>query len=312
MTNFALFHILLFVPGFLLFFFGLDIFRRNLACLSPKGLADILGRMTTTPWRGAVFGAVITAAVQSSSAVTVMTIGLVDAGVLTFPQAVGIILGTNVGTCVTVQLLSLNLQSLMLPCLGLGLLLILLKKRQAGAALAGFGCIFIGLSLITQAASPLAYSPGFLQAVVSVQEHPWAGIALGTLSTAVIQYSSVVMGVLISLSKHNLIGLSASVPLILGINLGTCFTGVLAGIGATRSGQQVAAAHILLNLLGIILVLPALDLFVNLIDFTAAAASMEIANAHTIFNLLSSMAVLPFAEKFARLVKVILPDKNWG
>lgn len=309
MGNFPLFHIMLFILGFLLFFSGLILFRRKLAFISSERLAKVLSRMTTTPLRGAMFGALITAAVQSSSAVTVMTIVLVDAGVLAFPQAVGIILGTNVGTCVTVQLLGLNLQNLIIPCILVGSLMFALGKKHYGEALIGFACTFLGLSLITYASSPLVYSPAFFSAVSAAKENPLPAILLGTVSTAVIQYSSVVMGVLIALSKHHTIGIETAVPLILGINLGTCFTGLLAGFGSKRSAQQVALAHILLNLLGILAVLPFLEGFVALVRFSASSPAIQIANAHSIFNILSSLAVLPFAGVFTNLVKTLLPDK---
>ena len=303
-------HILLFIFGFLLFFFGLNTFRRNLSLLSPKQLSLLLGHMTTTPLRGAIFGTIITAAVQSSSVVTVMTIGFVDAGIMAFPQAVGIILGTNVGTCVTVQLLGLNLGNITVPCIIAGVILILFGKRHWGASMLGFGLMFMGLSLITYASSPLAYSSAFFHAVTWVRHRPLAGIALGTIITTVIQYSSVVMGVLIALSKNNIIDLYTAMPIILGINLGTCFTGILASLGSKRSAQQVAMAHVLLNLLGLLLALPFLELFAQLVNKTTSSPGMQIANAHTIYNLLTSLLVLPFAKAFTGLVKAILPDKG--
>lgn len=307
---FSLLHILLFILGFLLFFLGLNIFRSNLALIPHERMAAALSRLTTTPLRGALLGTAVTAAVQSSSAVTVITIGLVDAGLIGFPQAVGIILGTNVGTCVTVQLLGLNLQNFALPCLALGALLFLLGKKSIGAAVSGFGCTFFGLSLITYASTPIVYSDTFLQAVTAAKENPLTGVIVGTVSTAIIQYSSIVMGVLIALSRHDTISLTAAIPLILGINLGTCMTGLLASIGSSRGAQQVALSHILLNLLGIAAALPLIDPFASMVSYTASSPGMQIANAHTIFNVLSSLIVLPFARQFTLLVKFILSDKR--
>jgi len=302
-------HILLFIFGFLLFFFGLAAFRRNIAVLPKERLSYHLGRMTTTPLRGAVFGTILTAAVQSSSVVTVMTIGFVDAKILSLPQAVGIILGTNVGTCVTVQLLSLNLENITLPCILAGSILVLSRKRHAGAALSGFGSMFMGLSFITHASSPLAYSITFFRAVSWVQHRPLAAIIVGTVVTAIIQYSSVVIGVLIALSRNDFIGLNSSIPLILGINLGTCFTGVLASIGSSRAAKQVALAHVMLNLLGILFFFPFLDMFVQLIEKTVQSPEAQIANAHTIFNLVTSLLVLPFTKSFTKMIEAIIPDK---
>ncbi|HHX94593.1 MAG TPA: Na/Pi cotransporter family protein [Clostridia bacterium] len=310
MGIFSLFHILLFLLGFLLFFFGLSVFRSNLAAIPHERLSKYLRQMTTTPLRGTIFGAVFTAAVQSSSAITLITIGLVDAGMLRFPQAVGIILGTNVGTCVTVQLLGLNLQNFALPCLAAGIILLFLGKKNTGAVLSGFGCAFIGLSLITRASSPIVYSDFFLQAVAAAEEQPIAGVMAGAVSTAIIQYSSIVMGILIALSQHETIGLKAAIPLILGLNLGTCVTAILGSIGSSRGAQQVAVSHLLLNFLGIIAALPLMDPFADLVSRTADSPGLQIANAHTIFNVLSSLAVLPFASQFTVLVKLICPDKR--
>ncbi len=310
MNTSLLSHILLFIAGFLLFFFGLNLFRKYLKLISNERLSGILAKMTTTPLRGAVFGALVTAAVQSSSAVMVVTIGLIDAGLLRFPQAVGIILGTNVGTCVTVQLLGLDFSRFSIPCILWGLFLLFLGKRNAGAALSGFGCIFLGITLITYTSSPLIYSTYFQAIISTATERPLGGILIGAVSTAIIQYSSVVIGVIIALSQHNSIPLSAAVPLVLGSNLGTCFTGVLASIGGSRGAQQAAAAHILLNVLGIAACIPILDGFVEFVSLTTQDSALQIANSHTLFNLLSSLLILPFAKPFAGLVTAIIPDKR--
>lgn len=303
------FHILLFISGFLLFFQGLYMFRSNLRLMSNDRLSRVLSKTTTTPWKGAIFGTFITALFQSSSAVMVVTIGLVDAGLLTFPQVIGIILGTNVGTCITVQMLAFNFNDLSMPFIFVGVLMFCLGKRNLAAVFSGFGLIFLGLSLITNASAPLLHSNWFKSLVSWGENEPLKGIVAGAIATAVIQHSSIVIGVIIALSRHNTIPLTAAVPLVLGSNLGTCFTGILVSIGASRSAQQVAVAHVMLNLLGIVGFTSFLDLFISFVSQTAVTPAMQIANAHTLFNLLSSLIVLPFAGPFSNLVRLILPER---
>jgi len=303
-------HILLFVVGFLLFFSGLYLFRSFLRLASSTRLSLFLAKFTTTPLKGALLGTIITALVQSSSAVMVLTIGLADAGLLTFSQTIGIVLGTNVGTCITVQLFALNLYELSPFFILGGTVLFFLGRKNAGALFTGFGLAFLGLFLIALATSPLVYSPAFAKAIAGLQNRPAAGILFGVVSTAIIQYSSAVIGVLIALSQNDIIPLNTAIPIVLGSNLGTCVTGLLASIGGTSSARQVAAAHLLLNFLGIIAWFPLLGPYAGLISLTSHSTALQIANAHTVFNVVTSFIALPLAKPFANLVKTIVPDKH--
>ena len=298
-------HILTFIVGFLLFMLGLRSLRSGLHYISAGRLVHLLQKATASPWKGAAAAAAVTAVLQSSSAVTASTITLVDAGAINFNRAVGIILGTNVGTCATVQFLSLESTIIPIPLVLFGILALLCRLKKAGEALISLGSVFAGLEMMALGASPLAESTLFINLMVNTM-HPLKGVILGTISTALVQSSSAVMGVLVALSMKDMISIYSSVPIMLGSNLGTCITAVLAAFGSSRAGKQVAAAHVLLNLIGIAAFLPFVNSFASFCRLTADAPSAQLANAHLLFNVFSSLAVLPFSNRFARLVAFII------
>jgi len=295
-----LIHIWMFIFGFLLFFLGLRIFKRSLRIIPHDFLARALEELTTTPLRGTIVATLITAVIQSSSAVMVITVGFVDAGILTFSRAIGIVLGTNIGTCITAQIISSELTSLALPLLFWGSIFFLWKKNL-GKLLIGLGIVFEGLHLITYSSSPLTHSQFFWNTMALTEKRPIMGVLIGTIAAAIIQSSSVIVGLSVALSQNNLLSFNAAVPLIMGSNLGTCFTALLASIGSTKVAKKVAFAHVLLNLLGIVIFFPLLNPFSNIVKATSESLPRQIANAHTLFNVLSTLLILPFASPFAKL-----------
>ena len=304
--------LLVFIAGIALLLFGMRFMRDGLESAARRRMQEALKTLTRNPLVGFITGTVITALVQSSTAVTVITIGFVNAGILTFYQAVGIVLGTNVGTCITTQIISFRIEDIALPAIGLGALLIVVPRKKSlrclGQSITGFGIIFLGINTISDALEPLKNSPLFVDLLAQVSSNAFFGVVAGTFFTALIHSSATTTGIVITLSRQGLVDLPTSIAIILGSNIGTCITGVLAAIGTPPAAKQVAAAHVVLNVIGAIAVIPFILPFANLVETTAAALPRQIANAHTIFNVLSSLAVLPFARYFARLVQKIVPE----
>ncbi len=303
--------LLKFCAGIALLLFGMRFMRDGLENAARKKMKEALKTLTKNPLVGFITGTVITALVQSSTAVTVITIGFVNAGILTFYQAVGIVLGTNVGTCITTQIISFRIEDIALPAIGLGALLIIIPRKKSlhyvGQSITGFGIIFLGIGTMSESLEPLKNSPLFMHLLARVSSNAFFGVIAGTLFTALIHSSATTTGIVITLSRQGLVDLPTSIAIILGSNIGTCITGVLAALGTPPAAKQVAAAHVLLNVVGVLAVMPFILPFAEMVETTSAALPRQIANAHTIFNVLSSLLVLPFARYFAMLVRKIVP-----
>ena len=304
--------LLKFSAGVALLLFGMRFMRDGLENAARKRMRQTLKTLTWNPFTGFLTGTVITALVQSSTAVMVLTIGFVNAGVISFYQAVGIVLGTNVGTCITAQIISFKLEDAALPAIGLGALLMVLPAqkglRYLGQSIVGFGIIFLGIGVISDALEPLKHSQAFASFLGRISSNAFLGVLTGTFFTALIHSSSTTTGVVIALSRQGLIDLPTAVAIILGSNIGTCITGVIAAVGTPAGAKQVAAAHVLLNLIGVMLIIPFIYPFAGFVESTAQTLPRQIANAHTIFNIFSSVAVLPFSSQFAALVQKIIPN----
>jgi len=305
--------LLKFSAGVALLLFGMQFMKSGLENVAQRRMRGALQAMTRTPLTGALAGTVITALVQSSTAITVITIGLVNAGIISFYQAVGIVLGTNIGTTVTAQLISFRFEDLALPAIGLGAIIMTWSRRKGwrclGQSIVGFGVVFFGIATMSQALTPLKDSPLFIGALAKMSASPLLGVLAGAIFTALIHSSSTTTGVIIALAHQGMVDLPASIAVIFGSNIGTCVTGVIAGIGSSVNAKRVAVSHVMLNVIGVVLFLPFLYPFSDLIAGTDPALARQVANAHTVFNIISSLAVLPFARQFANLVTLIVPDR---
>ncbi len=301
-----------FSAGVALLLFGMQFMKAGLEKAAQHRMRGVLQALTRNPYTGALAGTVITALVQSSTAVTVITIGLVNAGIITFYQAVGIVLGTNIGTTVTAQLISFRLEDLALPAIGLGAIIMTWSRRQGwrclGQSIVGFGVVFVGIGAMSQALIPLKDSPLFIKTLSAMSGSVLLGVLAGTLFTALIHSSSTTTGVVIALAHQGMIDLPAAIAIIFGSNIGTCITGVIASIGSSVNAQRVAASHVMLNVIGVLLFLPFLTPFSTFIAGTAPGLTRQVANAHTLFNILSSIVILPFTRQFAWLITKIVPD----
>ncbi|NLO88994.1 MAG: Na/Pi cotransporter family protein [Clostridia bacterium] len=279
-------------------------FKRNLCFVPQDVLIKAVKGFSQTPLRSTIAFTAITAIIQSSSAVTAVTVSMVDAGILEFRSSIGIILGTNIGTCMTAQIMSLNLYHLAIPIFAAGILSFFISKKL-GYFFMGLGALFEGLHLIGIGAEPLIHSPFFYKMIKAAEKKTIACIIIGTAATALAQSSSAVMGVIIALSQRGIIDLNSAVALTLGSNLGTCATALLASIGGNDAAKKTALAHLLLNLLGIIIILPLFKPFTALSQATSDSLPRQIANAHALFNIFSSLLVLPFAYAYAEMVSFI-------
>lgn len=298
--------------GVALLFFGMQMMKSGLESAAKHRMKNFLRVCTRNPLLGLFTGVVLTALVQSSTAVTVLSIGFVNAGIITFTQALGIVLGTNIGTCVTTQLISFDLVNLAIPAIGLGALLMISSNRKGlrslGQSIVGFGVIFLGMNIITISLEPLKDSKTFLSLLTSFS-NPAIGVLAGTLFSALIHSSSTTTAIVIALSQQNLIDLPSSVAIVLGSNIGTCITGILVAIGTTPSAKRVAMAHVLLNVVGALLFIPFIHPFSNFIANTSELLPRQVANAHLFFNLISSLVVIPFINQFAKALYILVPER---
>ncbi|CUH96214.1 hypothetical protein P22_2303 [Propionispora sp. 2/2-37] len=307
-------HILItLIVGISLLLSGIFLMRFSLQHLFWHRVQQILHKMTITPWRGMVLGTIASALMQSSSALTLITIGLVSANYLSFYQALGIILGANIGTCSTVQLMTLTLpENHTLPALVLtALLMILVKKLRYPCMFAiGMLSLFIGLNHLSNALNRLTEHTLLMQCLAITQQNPGYGILAGILITILFQSSSAATGIVMALAADGFLSLDSAAYIIYGNNIGSCFSSLLLGAASPLAGRRVAAAHLLLNLLGVVVALPFTSTLTLLTRLFSDNFSVQIAYIHTLFNLISSLFVLPFTRQYARLIIFLLPDRK--
>jgi phosphate:Na+ symporter len=306
-----MFNIFLFLLGLSIFLLGIFILKKGLENITNFNLRKIIANFTSTPLKGCLTGTIITALLQSSSAVTVITIGLVDTGIMTFPQALGIILGTNIGTTITGQIMAFRLESLGLPFTFIGLILVIIggKMRLAGFNLWGLGFIFLGMDIMGIAFSFVMNNPLVKNLLFLTNRSHLVAVLFGIIFTAIIQSSSAMTGIVLALAKNGHLDLITSTAIILGSNVGTCFTAVLASIGANTNGKRVAATHVVLNIVGVVLLYPVLEQFTLLMNLTSSDLPRQIAHTHTTFNIICSIAILPFAGWFVKFIAWLVPNK---
>ncbi len=257
-------------------------------------------------------GALVTAIIQSSSAMTVMLIGFVSAGLMTFPQTLGIILGADIGTTLTVQLIAFRVTDFAGLLIGIGFTITFLSRRHVvrdiGQATLGFGLIFLGLKLIVDGAAPLKESRLALEVLAALASNPFAGVVVGAVVSAAMASSAATIGLVLALASHGLFSLSSAIPVILGANVGTCATALTASIGASAAAKRVATAHIAFKVLGVALILPFIGPFTRLVASSAVDPARQIANAHTYFNVGMAVLFLPFTSLAARVIEALVPD----
>ncbi|HHW36886.1 MAG TPA: Na/Pi cotransporter family protein [Bacillales bacterium] len=289
-----------------IFLYGMTVMRIGLYNLSHKRLKQVLVNMTSTPLKGMMIGTLITAVLQSSSAVMVITIGFIAAGLLTFKQSIGIILGTNIGTTITTEFITIDLiYHAIMPLLLIGTLLLFTRKLLSfniGAILFGLGCLFVAMNGFETLAKPLSTIPVIHSSIELSNENNLIGVGFGTLLTAVIQSSSATTGIIMGFMSENLVTLSSGIAIVLGANIGTCVTAFIASIGANLESKLAAYAHIWLNIFGVLLFYP----FIKFLGAAAATVTslpdVQLAHVSVIFNVLSSIIALPLAGLLAQFI----------
>jgi len=300
--------------GLGLFIYGIREMSEGLHKASGQKMRKIMHSLTGGPKRGVLVGAGITSLIQSSSATTVMVVGFVNAGLMTLTQALGVIFGANIGTTITAQLIAFKLTDYALPIIGIGMIMLLLTKRRIykniGEFLLGFGILFLGLGILTQIVKPLSDSPIFNEILLRFSNNPLLGVLTGTLVTAIFQSSSVTTGMILGLSMANLIDLKTALPLILGCNIGTCITAIIASIGTSIAAKRAAIAHVVFNVVGVIIFLPFLNPFRELVALTSTNITREIANAHTLFNIINTLVFIPLIPIFSKLLTRFVKGKE--
>ncbi|KLU60414.1 Na+/Pi-cotransporter [Peptococcaceae bacterium CEB3] len=300
----------LFVLGLFALLGGMHTLRQGLQALAASRLRRALLWMTQTPWRGFWSGTLATALIQSSNILTVMAVSLVDAGLLPFAGALYLILGSNIGTTVTTQLLTLPLNRFSVYALllgALGYLFLPKRKRFLGLTLLGFGLLFLGLMIMETGLRPLADNAGIQNLLHNLGNNRLHGVLAGALLSALLQSSGATTGIVMLLTRQGAITLPTAIAFVFGANIGTCGTALVASLGAKRAAQRVALFHILLNVFGVLCFLPFLVPLANLLNLLGGNPDRQVANAHTLFNVISSLLAFPLTPYAGKFLDRILP-----
>ena len=299
--------------GLGMFLYGMEMMSDGMKMTAGNSMRAILKKLTSNRFIAVFVGAFITMIIQSSSATTVMLVSFVNSGLLNFVQALGVILGSNIGSTVTAQIVAFKVTDYALLLIAIGSIMTLFSKKDSakhiGFVILGFGLLFYGMKVMSDTMKPLRTDPTF-NIILTSFENPFLGIIAGAVFTALIQSSSATTGIVITLASSGSITLEAGIPLILGANIGTCITALLAGLKATRDAKRVAIGHVLFNVIGVLVFCFWIPTFADLVAQTTDNVPRQIANAHTIFNIVSTMLFIPFAPFISRTIIRYFPDKE--
>lgn len=305
--------IALVIIGIALLLGGIFFMRFGLQKLLWTKLQTFLGLLTSTPMRGLLVGIVAAAFMQSSTAVSLLTIGLVHAQYLSFYQGLGIILGANIGTCSTVQLMTITMpEKFIIPLFLFFLLFTILcrKFRYFGMAISGLLSMFIGMSILSEALSNISEFTTIIDYLLASQENSIYAIVGGIIITLLFQSSSAATGVLMVLASDGIIDLTTATYVVYGNNIGSCLSSFIVGVTASLAAKRLAVAHILLNVLGVIIFFPITGILTKIATSLTADFAGQVAIVHTLFNIISSLAVLPIIHQYANLVMLLIPKKR--
>ena len=324
-----LFSFIMLGGGLAFFLYGMNVMSSGLERMAGGKLEGALRRMTSSLWKSLALGAGITIAIQSSSAMTVMLVGLVNSGIMDISQTVGVIMGSNIGTTLTAWLLSLvgletsNVALKLLKPENFSLIFALIgavmimmgkqqRKKDIGSIFVGFAVLMYGMKLMSNAVSPLADAPEFAS-LLTAFENPLLGVLVGAVFTGIIQSSAASVGVLQALALTGSITYGMAIPIIMGQNIGTCVTALISSIGVSRNAKKVAIIHISFNLIGtvvLLIVYYALDAFIGFAFTDSAIDAAGIAFVHSVFNVVTTVMLLPFGKFLVRIANTLLKDKE--
>lgn len=298
-------YIVLFIFCILLFIFGMNVIRIGLFNISAEKLKSWLIKLTSTPLKGMLTGTFITALLQSSTAVMVITIGLISARIMTFPQSIGIILGTNIGTTFKTELITFNIDKAIVPLAIIGAILFLFrnkKLRSIGMTVFGIAAVFTAMKGFEFLAQPLTSLPVVHNALLKLNDSISMSLLTGTVLTIIIQSSTAMTGIAMGFLTAGLLKLDAGIAIMLGANIGTCITAIIASIGGGKEAKLAAYAHVWLNVLGVLLFIPLIPSLTALAPHIASHKDVQLAHISVIFNVASSLIVLPFATRFGKMI----------
>jgi len=304
--------ILSFFGAIMLVLYGMRLAGDGLQKAAGARLRGVLLTATNNRFKGVGVGAVITALFQSSSATTVMLVGFVGSGLLGLGETISVILGADIGTTLTVQIIAFKVYDYAIAVIGLGILVMLVGKKgrgkDFGQAMLGFGFVFFALKLLVQNFEPVTLNPFLKDALLGLSNDPLAGILVSAVLTAVFQSSAATLGLAITAAHTGLLTLDSVMPIVLGANIGTTVSAIISSVGATVDAKRVALAHTLFKVLGVVIVLPFLGVFTGLVGLSTPDMARQVANAHTFFNIAIAILFLPFTKPFTRLVTLLLPE----
>ncbi|HBG5342767.1 TPA: Na/Pi cotransporter family protein [Clostridioides difficile] len=304
------------IGGLGLFLYGMSLMGEGLQKSAGDKLKKIIELLTSNVIMGVLVGTVVTGIIQSSSATTVMVVGFVNAGIMNLSQAIGVIMGANIGTTVTAQLVSFNLEGIAPIALGVGIVFYLFtsnqKTKHLSEILIGFGILFTGMEFMKDAVAPLAEYKAFTDALLYFSKNPILGILAGFAITGIVQSSSASMGMLIALASQGILPLSSALPILYGDNIGTCVTSLISSVGASRNARRAAVMHLSFNVIGTIIFMLILNKPISAIvtHFNPTDTARQIANAHTLFNLTNVIILLPFSKYIVKLANRLIPIKE--
>ncbi len=305
--------------GLGIFLFGIKFMGDGLKLFAGDKIKVIIEKTTSTPFKGVIVGIVVTGLIQSSSGTTALAVGLVRAGLMTLPQAIGIIMGANIGTTVTAFLIGLKIKAYALPIMAVGSFIFMFAKKHKwiylGQAILGFGALFYGMGLMGSGLKPLSQMAWFTQFMIDLSNNPVLGVVVGLGLTVVVQSSSATIGILQQIYAEGTMELKAAIPILFGSNIGTTVTAFLAAIGGSAAAKRTSAFHILFNVLGSLFFLALLNPYTGLVTLISNQfdidLKMQIALAHGVFNLAVTIIIFPFAGKLTNLIKrFIKEDKS--
>lgn len=304
------------VGGSALLMYGVDLMGEGLEKAAGKLIKKALTILTGKLWSSFLTGTVITALVQSSTAVTVLTVGFVNAGLMGFKQSIGIIYGANIGTTITAQLMAFSLTDFALPVFALGVFIMYFSKKETikyiGQGIMGFGMLFLGLKFLGGGVPYLKSSPAIVYFFKMYGNSIVLSTIIGIAATVLVQSSAAVVGITMILAQANLITIDGAIGLMLGGNIGTCMTAQVAAITGSISAKRTAWAHTIYNFIGVVIALIVIKPFIMLVELLSPGMPIErhVANSHTLFNILSAIVFLPLTDSYVRLIRKIVPGKD--
>lgn len=312
------------IGGTALLMYGVDMMGDGLEKASGETIKKILTVLTGKVWSAFIVGVLVTAIVQSSTAITVLTVGFVNSGLMKLPQAVGIIYGANIGTTITAQLMAFSfkfkLTDIALPVLGIGFGISNIVKnkklKNIGQAMMGFGMMFLGLKILNSGIPYMQQSESLRSFFIEYASIPVVGVILGIVVTAMVHSSAATVGLVMILSQAGLLDLQSAICIMLGDNIGTCFTAQLASMTGNINARRTAWAHTLYNVFGVVLTWITLPIFMKIVVFATdyfhgnADISIYIANSHTLFNLLSALIFLPLTNQYVKFLNTIVKKRG--